>query len=561
MGYARLAFASRVQAGVLLLSLVVAADPGVGGGALEESGRALYEEGKLPDGSALRALRPEGFELVGEQAACVTCHRESGMGAVEGTTDSAVLVPPVAGPVLFSPARFHQAYLDPLHHWVPNPAWERALTRDAYDDTTLARSLRDGVDPDGRRLVAPMPRYALDDRAIAALAAYLRRLSANPSPGVDAQALHLATVVAPDAPADQVPAVLGVLRAWAAASRTFDRDWTLQVWELSGPPTGWEAQLEARYRERPVFALLSGVGGAEWGPVQHFCEANRVPCILPVLEAAPAEEPGYYSMYFSPGVSLEARLLAAHLTADSQGVEGRGTEVLQLFADASGRRATEALTAALAAGRIATKARRFRLTAPTAGLDELGEGTPLVLWLRPDAMAQLAAASPEPPGKGPIYLSALLASPGSVVLPPAWKARVTYVSLFDDLGMQGEIARLRLKRWLDQQGLSRSEDLRPQADAYAACYVLSKALGEIRRQEVRRPKVPLSREHVLETLETLVNKYADGTAQIDPDSHIALYGRMSLGPRQRTAVRGGVLLRYASAHSARLEAASDRIVP
>ena len=185
----------------------------------------------------------------------------------------------------------------------------------------------------------------------------------------------------------------------------------------------------------------------------------------------------------------------------------------------------------------------------------------MALWLRPGEIAQLTTAMPEPPGAGPIYLSSLLAPPESVVLPPSWKARVTYVSLFDDLGLQGEIARLRLKRWLDQQGLPQSQDLRPQADAYAACYLFAKALGEIRGQEIRRPEVPLSREHVLETLETLVNKYADGTAQVDPDSHVALYGRMSLGPRQRTAVRGGVLLRYASADSDRLVAASDRIVP
>ena len=80
--------------------------------ALLETGRRIYEDGVLPGGEPLRALRPEGFELEGSHAACVTCHRRSGMGSVEGSIDSTILVPPVAGPVLFAPARFATSYLD-----------------------------------------------------------------------------------------------------------------------------------------------------------------------------------------------------------------------------------------------------------------------------------------------------------------------------------------------------------------------------------------------------------------------------------------------------------------
>ena len=73
--------------------------------------------------------------------------------------------------------------------------------------------------------------------------------------------------------------------------------------------------------------------------------------------------------------------------------------------------------------------------------------------------------------------------------------------------------------------------------------------------------MPATREHLLEALEQEVNKYADGTPLIDPDSHVAFYGRMSLGPRQRMAARGGVLLRFMSPESHRLVAVTGRIVP
>jgi hypothetical protein len=202
------------------------------------------------------------------------------------------------------------------------------------------------------------------------------------------------------------------------------------------------------------------------------------------------------------------------------------------------------------------------MTSPLAALKGMSPDDILVLWLRPGDIAQLTALLPEGLTAGRVYVSALLTTPEALTLPPAWKARVSFVSLFDDLGLQGEIARLRLQHWLERAALADLPALRRvQADAYAASYLFNDALAEIREQEVRRPAVPLSREHLLETLEALVNKYDDSTGLVDPDSHVAYYGRMSLGPRQRVAVRGGTIMRYTSPESSRLVAVSKRIVP
>lgn len=526
-----------------------------------EAGRVIYEQGILPDGTPLRALRPEGFVLEGPHAACVTCHRRSGMGSIEGSLEKTILVPPVAGPLLFVPARFHGTYLNAAHHYVPNASWHRALTRPAYDEASLGRSLREGVDPGGEALVAPMPRYDLDAAALSALTAYMRQLTSQVAPGVGAEVLHLATIVTPDAPAGHVRSVLGVVRAWSGASQASGSPWRLHVWKLTGPAQGWEAQLQDFYRRQPVFAVLSGAGGVQWTPVHRFCEHNRVACVFPSVEAEPQREDGdFYSVYFSPGVSLEARLLARHL-GSSTGTRQPGAKVVQVFSDASGRRAAETLATELERADRSSDQRRFRPTAPAAVLEALVDRDILVLWLRPSELAQLVAVLPDGPAPRLVVLSSLLAPPEATPLPPAWKARVSYVSLFDDLGLQGEIARLRLERWLERAGLADDGSRRLQADAYAACYLFSQALGEIRNQEVRRPEITLSREHLLETLETLVNKYSDGTRLVDPDSHVAHYGRMSLGPRQRFAVRGGILLRYATPASDKLVPASGRIVP
>jgi hypothetical protein len=482
------------------------------------------------------------------------------MGSVEGSIDSTILVPPVAGPVLFAPARFSASYLDDSHHYVPNAAWKRSLTRPAYDRQSLGRALREGLDPGGHWLVAPMPLYNLDETAVAALTAYLQQLSRTAAPGVTSHTLHLATVVTPDAQPGQVDAALGVLRTWSKSARGSGTPWRLHVWELSGPSGTWLAQLETHYHQQPVFALLSGVGASEWTPVHRFCEQQRVPCVLPSVEVVPAPGEDWYSMYFSPGVGLEARVLARYLN-DQPGATGSRTNIIQVYSDATGRHAAGVLSSDLKATTGSITVRKYRLTSPRSALDGLTANDLLILWLRPDEIEQLATEMPQGPRAGTVFLSALLATPEAVSLPAGWKQRTQFVSLFDDLGLQGEIARLRLEHWLETAGLADPGNRRLQADAYAASYLFNDVLGDIREQEVRRPAVPLSREHLLETLETVVNKYNDSTNLIDTDSHVAYYGRMSLGPRQRVAVQGGTVMRYASPDSDKLLPASKRIVP
>lgn len=405
-----------------------------------------------------------------------------------------------------------------------------------------------------------MPRYALDDAAASALAAYLRRLSANTPPGVEEDALQLATVVTPDVPPERARAVLDVLQAWARGSEVSGKAWRLHVWQLTGPAGDWEAQLQAHYRSQPVFAVLSGAGAAEWRPVQRFCEAARLPCVLPALEVAPEPRGEGYSLYCSPGVKLEAALLARHLGKEAR-ARGRTPQVVQVYADASGRRAAEALRTRLEARGETPLNRRYRLIAPGAALDGLSADEALVLWLRPDQIEQLVASAPGGPPARRVYLSALLAPPGILSLPPAWKARLRYVSLFDDLSVQGQIARLRLQDWLHKAGLDPGGEPRLAADAYAACALFDAALTYMKGREVRWGPLPWSREHLLEALERVVSKYDDGTGHVDPDSHVALYGRMSLAPGQRVAVQGGSVLRYAAPDFERLAPVGRRIVP
>lgn len=277
-------------------------------------GRALYE-GPLPLANDNEAAHAAG---------CVACHRPSGMGNFEG----GIAVPPIAGPTLFQPLdRDTGRFFKPASTWRVRPA---------YDDAALGRLLRSGVTPDGVTLPATMPRYALADRDLADLAAYLRTLSAEPPPGLDAQTVRIATISTPDADPQRRDAMLATLQRFIAqkngqsrgeatravqAQRTREmlmyrkfRIWELEHWALQGEPSTWSAQLDARQSRRPVYAVVAGVGAAHWAPVDEFCARRRVPCLLPMVDVG-AEAPNFYSLHYHAGIDADARLAAQLLAA------------------------------------------------------------------------------------------------------------------------------------------------------------------------------------------------------------------------------------------------------
>ena len=62
-------------------------------------GRRIYLEGILPSGAPLTGVRFGNAVVSGADAACVNCHRRSGMGSVEGD----IQISPITGNFLFAP--------------------------------------------------------------------------------------------------------------------------------------------------------------------------------------------------------------------------------------------------------------------------------------------------------------------------------------------------------------------------------------------------------------------------------------------------------------------------
>ena len=469
----------------------------------------------------MRAVVSGDVPLTGSAAACQTCHQRSGLGTVEGRS----WTPPIAGRILFA-ARGSGVRLRP-----------------PYDDETLARALRMGLDAAGRPLDPLMPRYDLSRSELADLTGYLRGLSALASPGVTDTEIRFATVVTPDADPAVRKAMLGVLEMflatrnvqtrhlgkWDQYARNF-RKWSLETWSLTGPPASWGAQLEENYEKRPVFALLSGAGGVEWGPVHDFCERREIPCLLPNLDVPPAGAgAGYYSVYYTRGVTLEAEAIAAEI-ADAP----KGTRVVQFHPpEGPGRAGADALR------KILSTRGGFEIVDVVVG-EDLKPAAPAssparqvaVLWLPVETATSAFSGRARGEKWSRVFVSSTLLRgepPPAALLRPG-----VPTDLVHPFSPPLEIARRwpRVSTWLKTRGVPPG-DRRTQDLTLAACQVAGDALMHVNDE--------FERDYFLELVD-----HVGGNAAVS-----AFQARLSSSTGQRVLSRGCYLVRVGDEASAR----------
>jgi len=533
----------------LLVLLLLPATGAWAQSATASAGELLYRQGVLPSRQPLRGEREGGVGVKGVGAACATCHRRSGLGSWEGQS----VIPPIIGRYLFRPGARNVEDVDLPHvqGYVPH--------RDPYTEVTLARAIREGVDQRGRKLSYLMPRYKLDDPTMALLVAYLKDLTAGDVPGVTHDTLHFATIITPEADPTARQGMLEVLKQFFADKNggyrgdspplqstrgvmyRVNRKWNLHVWELSGPPEGWEQQLRERQAATPVFAVLSGLGGRTWAPVHHFCEHQGIPCLFPNVDLPVVAEQDFYPVYFSKGVLLEAALISRQLHDQRERLAFR--RVLQVYREGDiGEEAAKALAVANTATGLDTVSHTLRTANAQqdleAALKDVGAQDAVVLWLRP---ADLVALPSPPPPNSAVYMSGVLGNLENAPLPAAWRpvTRLTYP--FD----LPELRRVRMNfplGWFNVRHLPVVAE-RVQTDTYLACVILSETLGHMLDSFV--PDYLVERVEVMLS-HRLVNGY---------------YPRLGLAPGQRFASKGGYIVRFSQPEGTQLADVTGWVVP
>lgn len=482
---------------------------------LAEHGRRLYELGLGTGDEPIQAALEGELRLRGAEAACARCHRSSGMGGREGE----VVIPPVAGSILFARA----APTWPVRAGRPSPPIQplRHESRQAYDDERVLRALREGIDTEGRTLGHWMPRYRLTPADERALLAYLRLLGQDDEAGPRDGVLHLATIITPDADPHRARTVEQAMRAWARSGALGGLPIDLRVWRLQGDAASWGDQLHAMHQHHRPYAVLSGAGGGQWGTVRDFCERESLPCLFPVVDFAPDDQRDRYSLYFSRGVVLEARLLARHLRL--QPMNGRVVQWIDPSDRGAGRAAAERLCHELGEAEcsiLVVAGAQLRKFDP-----DLHPGDVVVAWLGSAMLREMTARHPTAFSGVSVYLSARLAPPTLSDLPPAWREGVAWISAGSDPARLRGKAALGLVPWAQRIGMALGDEALL-SEVYAATYFFADALS--------RMKGRWNRDWLMETLE--------GSHFTRPAG--AAFLSLSLGPGQREAAKAGQLQRY-----------------
>jgi hypothetical protein len=547
-------------AGVWAAGAAPASAPSAQDPAAVKLGEAIYLRGVLPSGAALQAMRDGGvLGAKGADAACVNCHRRSGLGSTHqsngiGISAASNQIPPIAGRYLFE----HNAGHDDAN--LPYVDGMRS-NRSPYTAATLARVLREGVDPDGHTLSNLMPRFAISDAELASLIAYLNSLFPARVPGVTPTVLHFATIITPEVDPQRRKAMLDVMEKFFAERNArqmvpsapmrasghtqygrsmfmVHRQWELHVWDLSGPPSTWGEQLDKFVAKQPVLAVVSGLG-RNWAPVHKFCERQRLACLFPNVEV-PVDAPGdFYELYLSRGVLLEAALISDALAAAPAGAPVKTVHQVYRAGD-SGADAARALAQSLKAKGIAV---RESVLAQgdrdlPAALAAASSADALVLWLRPADLAALGDATAAPPL---VYMSGLMGGLENAPLAPDWRQRTRMAYPFD-------LPQKRVVRVDYPLGWFRIRhipivDEQMQADTYLACGLVSEALNMM----VDAFYGP----YLIEEIQSMVeHRIVTG-----------YYPRLTLAENQHFASKGGYLAQFAAAQGTGLVAAHEWTVP
>ena len=546
-----------VAAGLLLLGLAapLSLTAAASASSASSAGESLYRRGLLSSGALLVGHRAAGgVGLTGADAACVNCHRRSGLGSREGS----IAIPPITGQYLFharegGPADHGLTYVESMHG-----------NRAPYTDATLARAIREGLDSEGNPLSALMPRFALKDADMAALIDYLKNLDVTRVPGVTDILLHFATIITPDADPVARDGMLDVLNHYFADKNAIpfgpspkmrtsgktmysksmyvaNRHWQLHVWQLSGPASGWHAQLQRYFAAEPVMAVVSGLGGSNWAPVHDFCEHERVPCLFPNLEVPVVEDGDFYSLYFSKGVLLEAELIAKAINERSGGPQVKIVQQIYRAGD-TGEAAAQALTLILKSQGIEVHSQVLAAGKPghgvAAALHGAAAADALVLWLRP---ADVTALGESPPAPGAVFMSGLMGGLENAPLPSSWRGRVRLTYPVD-------LPDRRVVRLDYPLGWFRFRHIpvvaeQVQADTYLACGVLAETLSHM--ADTIKPDYLVER-----TQETLDHRILTG-----------YYPRLTLATGQTLASKGSYLVEFSEPTGTKLHADGDWTVP
>jgi ABC-type branched-subunit amino acid transport system substrate-binding protein len=492
----------------------------------EARGKLIYTKGESESNRVIWAASsaseaPSSASIL----PCIQCHGENarGIGVVSPAINWAVLIDPDG----------HE-HLKRAHG--------------PYDEASLVRTIRNGVDPAGNDFEVTMPRYTMADEDMADLVAYLKVIGLEEDPAIAGGRIRVGTVLPMDgqheglgkAMRDTIEAVFSEVNA---AGGVHGRELELVVggWGGNQDPEIWAAHdLVAK---EPVIAMISPYVPNYDGELEALAADNELPVVGPYTVLPPAasrekegddERDKQYTFYLTAGLALQAEALveaAAVLTPPQDATLAILHPRVQFFDEIA------------EAARIRAESLGFRSVAVSvfeySGFDadrsaatfgESGVDTVLLLG-NSQELGDLAREAEARNWQPYLLAPGLLAEPRIFELPESFSYRVllSYASLPTDYSMAGaeEFERLHEKyRFGYEYDVA-------QVSAFTAAKVLVAGLENAGRR--------LTREALVLGLEKL------------DEFHPGLTPPLSYGPFRRIGSLG--------AHIVRVDLVADRFDP
>jgi ABC-type branched-subunit amino acid transport system substrate-binding protein/cytochrome c553 len=310
----RRAAAALVVAGTAGLALSVLATVQTAAAAdltpAEERGRTIYAEGKSQSSRVITAsLRQGEAPAPAAILPCASCHGSDGRGADDYSG--------------IAPLNITWHALAAVGEHV------HSKRRHApFDEVSLARSIVEGVDPDGNDLDSSMPRYKMADEDMADLLAYLKVIDSQTDPGITSAAIRVGTVL----PMDGKNAGLGramreTIAAYFsrvnAAGGVHGRKLELVVgpWGANDDPPIWQAR--DLVNDEPLFALVSGFVPQYDAEYEALANEKKIPLVGPYTATPPGhsgenteDTANRFAFYTLAGLDLQVQALVRAVTGD-----------------------------------------------------------------------------------------------------------------------------------------------------------------------------------------------------------------------------------------------------
>ncbi|HEY5644101.1 MAG TPA: ABC transporter substrate-binding protein [Woeseiaceae bacterium] len=447
--------AARLVATMLVLLCMAAVADDAGLTDAEARGKRIYTKGETISGRVITAeIQLSAPPASASILPCIQCHGAGG----EGIGD----VAPGVRWNLLTEADGHQ-HLSRRHG--------------PFNATTLAHVIREGVDPDGNKLEATMPRYRMTDADMADLIAYLGRVGMEYDPGLTSDAIRVGTVLPVEGPLASVGnAIRRVIEAQFsdlnAAGGIHGRRLELVVagYGAESTPAFWAAR-DLVSRDKPFAMLASFLPGYEQ-ELSELAETEQVPHIGPYTLRTNADA-GHFEFFTQASIAEQALALV-----ESTGVNGSRPRVAIVFPDVVGfdRIAESAAARPGWEGRV--HAERFAVNAmPTESIIArlVSSGVEAVVFLGSgNELLEFARAADGRDWRPLLLAPARFAERVVFELPTGFDGRtyLAYPSLPDDYTEAGVIEFELLHQ---RHGIDFSESL-AQVAAFTATRVLVEAL-------------------------------------------------------------------------------------